>query len=267
MMKYCNMPDMYQFYDKPVYSYNALIMMAMKDSPRGMLTFSEICDYIQAKYPYYQHKINDGWQKPLRAQLTCGKCYVLVPGQQHKHKNKWEQYWMFNPDCPEICVSRSTGRLVTKRRNRSEFSPKAQEAISIGEMQQFSSQNLEGFKDPELQYASRQMQDCLEAATKSTCTRVYKKKEIFSINENSSDDLQTELNSDYRPRSYSPRSPLVDSRAEEAISMGGFQFHPFPFHQEAGLADSGLREKEFFSSNGDSLDDLQAVLEEQPDYL
>lgn len=58
---------------KPPYSYIALIAMALDNSPQRKCTLREICDFIEARFPYYRN--NSKWHSTIRHNLTLNDCF------------------------------------------------------------------------------------------------------------------------------------------------------------------------------------------------
>lgn len=64
--------------EKPPYSYIALIVMAIQNSPIKKLTLSEIYQYLQLNYAFFRGSYQ-GWKNSVRHNLSLNECFIKLP--------------------------------------------------------------------------------------------------------------------------------------------------------------------------------------------
>lgn len=81
--------------EKPPYSYIALIVMAIQNSPVKRVTLSEIYSFLQQRFAFFRGPYQ-GWKNSVRHNLSLNECFIKLPkGLGRPGKG---HYWTIDPD-------------------------------------------------------------------------------------------------------------------------------------------------------------------------
>ena len=99
--------------EKPEYTYIAMIMMALHQSPDKRLTRHGIIEFFMKNFPDKCKK--KGWEENISNTLAQNKCFIKIP--IHFDDLGYGNYWMIDPTCDDRDIV-----TITSRRTYTRFS-------------------------------------------------------------------------------------------------------------------------------------------------
>ncbi|GEQ70431.1 hypothetical protein JCM33374_g4108 [Metschnikowia sp. JCM 33374] len=102
---------------KPPYSYATMITQAILSNPDGVMSLSEIYNWISSRYAYYKYS-KTGWQNSIRHNLSLNKAFEKVPRRPNEPGKgmKWQISDSYRND---FLKKVQTGTLSKSRRGSS----------------------------------------------------------------------------------------------------------------------------------------------------
>lgn len=101
-------------YDKPPYSYIALISMSLLKATGNKLLLGDIYQYCMDNFPYYKYCPDKAWRNSIRHNLSLNECFIKA-GRADNGKGN---YWAIHPACQSDFAKGDYRRRQARRRAR-----------------------------------------------------------------------------------------------------------------------------------------------------
>lgn len=127
---------------KPPYSYATMITQAILSNPDGVMSLSEIYNWISSHYAYYKYS-KAGWQNSIRHNLSLNKAFEKVPRRPNEPGKGMK--WQISESYKEDFMKKIQNGTLLKSRRGSSVSRTLQIHLathhSLPESQNFNSDN------------------------------------------------------------------------------------------------------------------------------
>ncbi|KAL5288511.1 let-381 family protein [Megaselia abdita] len=111
--------------EKPPFSYINMIATAIKESPEGRLTLSEIYTNLQSKHDFFRGEYA-GWKNSVRHNLSLNECFKKLQKGMGQTKPGKGNFWIIDPAHAEIFENEGSSRRRPRNyKNKNKKSPYA----------------------------------------------------------------------------------------------------------------------------------------------
>lgn len=108
---------------KPPYSYATMITQAILSNDDGVMSLSEIYDWISSHYAYYKY-LKTGWQNSIRHNLSLNKAFEKVPRRPNEPGKGMK--WQISDSYKDEFLSKMNNGSISKTRRGSSVSRQLQ---------------------------------------------------------------------------------------------------------------------------------------------
>ncbi|KAL6450678.1 FKH2 Fork-head transcriptional regulator 2 [Candida maltosa Xu316] len=127
---------------KPPYSYATMITQAILSNPNGVMSLSEIYNWIASHYAYYKYS-KTGWQNSIRHNLSLNKAFEKVPRRANEPGKGMK--WQISDSYKEDFLNKISDGTISKTRRGSSVSRQLSLHLAthkqLPESQKFADQN------------------------------------------------------------------------------------------------------------------------------